>query len=432
MYIDSEDEWTAAIGHIILHYDDLQSGTVYNKRVTLAIAVSGYSYVNLNDKFAAAVKAFRELVSYRCEIRQYVDSSSIKYNDIFVIDITIDTVVTPDRNYTTLDAKYTDLIVPVFDSPSSAYLHYGDGSRGEEYNDFAIESLPRAATAQGSDELYLVIEAGYRPVIADASSPAGRMYAKAKSVLRRIIDDGMTDYDKVHAIADYLNGEITYDSAVARYESELIGGAGYSAIYPYNCFFLEGVFDDGVAVCNGLAKAFVVLCGIEGIRSVKIQGYTSPVSRTGRHAWNKVNIGGEWYGIDTTWDNLQTEIDGDSVRIATHNYAFLTSERLERSGHYQDSGVLGSEYYCGDSAYNLYANMLFDYGGKIYDHIVGGKAELETLFSHYTSTYGGDRIVVYAYCGSRLIAGSISVTSDGYRVKMNSIGGEYIYILDKS
>ncbi len=431
LYVDSESEWIAAVGHTVLHYDSLPSGIVYDKSITLALAVEGYASSDLTVKFQEAVKAFRELVSYNCEIRPYADDAGARHNDIFVIDITVNTCVTPERNYTSLDETYRDLIVPVYKGEVSAYLHYGDGSRGDSYDDFAIESISRGAVAHGSDELYFIIESGFRPIIEDVSSPAGRMYNKAKDVLRRIIDDSMSDYDKVHAITDYLNGEVTYDYAVAKYESELLGSAAYSSVYPFNSFFLEGVFDDGVAVCNGLAKAFVVLCGIEGIRSVKIQGYTSPLSKSGRHAWNKASVGGEWYGIDTTWDNVQAEIDGVKTRLASHTYAFLTSERLERTGHYQDSGVKGSEYYCGDSAYNLYANMVFNDGGKLYDHIVKDKSELETLLRYYTTTYGGDRIVVYAYCDSRLIAGAIAVTSDGYKVNLKGREGECIYILDK-
>ena len=53
------------------------------------------------------------------------------------------------------------------------------------------------------------------------------------------------------------------------------------------------------------------------------------------------------------------------------------------------------------------------------------------MLRYYTTTYGGDRIVVYAYCDSRLIAGAIAVTSDGYKVNLKGREGECIYILDK-
>ncbi|MDE5617940.1 MAG: hypothetical protein K2I79_00445, partial [Clostridia bacterium] len=201
------------------------------------------------------------------------------------------------------------------------------------------------------------------------------------------------------------------------------------AIYSYNCFFLEGVFDDGVAVCNGLSKAFVVLCGIEGIPAVKIQGYTRLFPKSGRHAWNKVYIGGQWYGVDTTWGYAEDS----GVRYVSHNYSFMSSSALNSTSHYQDDNVLGSNYYCGDMSYNFYADLIYLDGDILCDHIVDNKEELQALLAYYTGTYGGDKLVVYAYVNDIFTAKSITETEDNYKVKtINGKGGrEYIYILEK-
>ena len=82
-----------------------------------------------------------------------------------------------------------------------------------------------------------------------------------------------------------------YVNAGAKYNGDRTSSQElYNDVYNYNCFYPEGVFDDSVAVCNGLSQAFVILCAIEGIESVKIGGAVSG----GAHAWNKVNIDGLW------------------------------------------------------------------------------------------------------------------------------------------
>ena len=66
----------------------------------------------------------------------------------------------------------------------------------------------------------------------------------------------MTDVEKVAAIYDWIVNEVDYDYAVA----SLGTGSGTSG---YNAFYLEGVFDDKRAVCDGKSKAFALLCGME-------------------------------------------------------------------------------------------------------------------------------------------------------------------------
>lgn len=85
----------------------------------------------------------------------------------------------------------------------------------------------------------------------------------------------------------------------------------------YYGYYLEGIFLDKFykkdmhAVCDGKSKAFVLMCGIEGITAVRISGKASSDGKNfGGHAWNKVllDLNGtgdkEWYFVDTTWGDV--------------------------------------------------------------------------------------------------------------------------------
>ena len=102
------------------------------------------------------------------------------------------------------------------------------------------------------------------------------------------------------------------------------------------------MLENGVAVCNGIAKTFVVLCGIEGITAVKVNGTVSGDA----HAWNKVLINEKWYIVDSTWSNRKTTENGKNVEKFSHEYLFLTTSESSADRTELTEDTLG--YYCGD------------------------------------------------------------------------------------
>lgn len=110
----------------------------------------------------------------------------------------------------------------------------------------------------------------------------------SKSVIKDIvsgnISSSMTEYDKVKTIHDYIIIHTNYDT------SEEI---------PDSSFSPEGVLINGVAVCQGYAEAFQLFMDYLGIDCQIVKGTAGGVS----HAWNAVKVNGEWYNIDTTWDD---------------------------------------------------------------------------------------------------------------------------------
>lgn len=88
------------------------------------------------------------------------------------------------------------------------------------------------------------------------------------------------DYEKERYVHDALLGRVTYNLSAALNQS------AYSALV------------NGETVCAGYARAFQYLLQQLGIPCYYCTGYAGE-----NHAWNIVKLDGEFYNVDTTWDD---------------------------------------------------------------------------------------------------------------------------------
>lgn len=82
------------------------------------------------------------------------------------------------------------------------------------------------------------------------------------------------------------------------YAAELMAEPGEMQGNEYG-FNINGVFLEGRAVCEGYSKAFKLLCARAGIPCYTVYGVANGES----HSWNYVELEGEWYLVDCTWDD---------------------------------------------------------------------------------------------------------------------------------
>ncbi len=220
------------------------------------------------------------------------------------------------------------------------HINYDTAKYRPENYVFPIDRYERTQSVSYSDELYYAAQSGARPTPV-AGSSADTIYKMARSVLRKIVTDDMTDKQKAHAIYDWIMWQVTYDTPATAY---MTGGEAYSAYY------LEGVFGDGktsiggvvyhpYAVCDGMSKAYSLMCGIEGIPCVRIAGMAGKdIANSGGHAWNKVKVDGQWYIVDCTWGDSFSSIsfdgDYDDYEFGLHNWLFLTDAQANDT-HYE-------------------------------------------------------------------------------------------------
>lgn len=107
------------------------------------------------------------------------------------------------------------------------------------------------------------------------------------------VRDGEPPEEKCRRIHDWLIQHVRYDGrAMAAPDSNL------------PAFDVRGVFLNGRAVCEGIAKAFMLLCQRAGVDCVMIQGtlYDGRQNRNMIHAWNIVRIGERFAHVDVTAD----------------------------------------------------------------------------------------------------------------------------------
>ena len=98
---------------------------------------------------------------------------------------------------------------------------------------------------------------------------------------------GQTDAAKVEAVHDWLCAHTEYaDKSGLRFQNDWRGyQTAWSALV------------EGESVCAGYARAMKLLLDEYGIPCVMVIGQ----SQGEAHAWNYVQIGGRWYGLDATW-----------------------------------------------------------------------------------------------------------------------------------
>lgn len=113
-------------------------------------------------------------------------------------------------------------------------------------------------------------------------------------------------------------------------------GSPENAVWAHNIY---GIFGKNSAVCQGYAKAFQMLMNYADIESIYAIGYSSGIG----HAWNLVNIGGRWYGVDTTWDDVGDEVASYGGSGVIYNY-FNLSTSLFGKGHTYDYNKFSEMY----------------------------------------------------------------------------------------
>lgn len=255
-------------------------------------------------------------------------------------------------------------------------------TRADSYEGFKINASDKTRTVTYTDQLYYVLERGYKPLPV-IGSPAERVYEKMKAALREIISDDMSDFEKVRAIHDYLVMNVVYDNAL--YNLALSG----ASVKNYNGFYLEGVFDDKIAVCDGISKAFSAMANIEGIPCVRITGKKSGSTGSVGHAWNKVLINNKWYIADATSDNVILTLSGGKQHeVLSLEYFLITDAEMSESYEASDYAELKAT-----TDYSArYTDNSFGVSPEKYDFIVDDDAELNYLINSALKLSGGGSV----------------------------------------
>lgn len=164
-----------------------------------------------------------------------------------------------------------------------------------------------------SQQLYYVVENKYKPIL-KKNSIAEKIYSTAKEILNSIIDDTMNEYQKAKQIYNYICSEISYDYITS-------GESTYN-LNENQAYFLEGVFLNQNAVCDGKSKAYSLLCNMENIDNVRV---TAINDKYQGHAYNYIKIFDKWYLSCTTFGSHRMELKENEYYIVPSLNMFLTN-----------------------------------------------------------------------------------------------------------
>lgn len=278
----------------------------------------------------------------------------------------IETVNSPE--YDAPDG-FTDAVQNTYSKP-----HYDNVKKTRN---FYIDGVKETMSVSTSNMLYKAVAWGYKPVFMGSQADnLKQIYDNAKDALSYIVSDDMSEYEKVHAIYDYIIYNVRYDHDCANAEDKYVSGnLSLNEKMKYYGYYLEGIFLDKFykkdmhAVCDGKSKAFVLMCGIEGITAVRISGEASSDGKNfGGHAWNKVllDLNGtgdkEWYFVDTTWG----DVGDDSKEFLSHAY-FLLSDDEVKNTHVEKTG---HGYPKAEGRFDYYAHETYTSNGTEYNYVI--------------------------------------------------------------
>ena len=124
-----------------------------------------------------------------------------------------------------------------------------------------------------------------------------------------------TDLEKVFYVHEWLVQNIAYDREHLSDDVQ-------------DDHDLRGALLEGTAVCDGYAKTYALTLRKLGITGVLV------TSKDIGHAWNMVELDGNWYQVDCTWDD---PVDGsDQLGYCTHKHLLCTTE--EMNTNHNDDG----------------------------------------------------------------------------------------------
>lgn len=310
--------------------------TSKSEEFSLAKNMNTYSNISVVDYESS----FANIKDYAIGAYKNTDSDSIKG----VYDKSQINTIKSDKSNVYQDVKYIleDL--------------YVIETRSEDYDNFNVNKRPRQMDVESSDQLFYALQYGYKP-ICKASSSAESIYNKAKTVLREICSDSMSDMEKVRAIYNWMVENVYYDHYIVKQTSIT---NSYENWTKYQSWYAEGVFDNNVAVCDAYAKAFVIMANIEGIPCVRIVAEKEGAG----HAWNKVYIDEKWYNIDSTFANIGLTV-GNKNYEAMDETNFLLSD--EQKYNYYGYTQLNFKEIIADKEYDIFVDRKFDYLGEKID-----------------------------------------------------------------
>ncbi len=193
---------------------------------------------------------------------------------------------------------------------------------------------------------------------------------KAEQIISTVIIPGMSDFEKILEIHDYIVENASYDTDI-----HLVGEV------PPESHSAYGVLIRGTGVCESYAKALKLLLDRLNMESILVSGIADGEA----HAWNMVKIGGDYYHVDTTWND---PVMKDGTDVLRHDYFNITDAEISAT-HTWDRHAYPA---CTATTYNYHhyygqiAHSYTDFYATIKEAILNREESLELKILDYNPT----------------------------------------------
>ena len=192
------------------------------------------------------------------------------------------------------------------------------------------------------------------------------LYAGEYLFVFNIVDNATNNVIQQRAEIITISGDYTLGDKIQEIVNECRDSSKWQfALNLYNWLINHLSYDDsftyygpdamirGSGVCDSYSKSYVLLCREAGI---PIERATSDT-----HAWNNIQLDGEWYQLDATWDDNGTVTNGNE----NHDFFCLNSNIMQSVAEHTPDAYTGEHTYsCTalDDNYFIYKGLWRNWG----------------------------------------------------------------------
>lgn len=313
----------------------------------------------------ASTRVYADNKPYKQVDPHYNDSKKYKYMNEYYLDGSMD------------NAIYTDIYKALINLEDSVDLSkYGTPSGSKAFNirKKVLDDHPEIFYFKYEGSVYWSngkLELKYIAPKETVRNMINELNNKVNYIIENYTTNSMSDMEKVIAIHDYLV-----------LNTEYVIANDYA-------FDVYGILVKGRGVCQGYSMSMKLLLNKVGVECSYV------VSQQMNHMWNIVNIDGQNYQTDVTWDDPVPNRKG----VVRYSYLALSDEDMAKDHNWDKSNYVR----CSSDKYKYMREM---------DYVVNGNT-----YRYYTNTNNGS----YIY----------KIKKDGTdKQKISSVPGNPLYIND--
>lgn len=218
--------------------------------------------------------------------REYTITSSQAANESILDDYT------QKYGYNSLSANEKEAYARLFDAVSN-YTSADIGDLGISWEtakkvywafDYDNPQFYWLADGCGASYYNINVMQTLKPNYSLTQQQAEKIRSQFEAAAQEIIDKAL-EKDSVYEQLEVINNELVLRTDYTSVGSSYISEASGPLVY-------------GKALCEGYSKAFMYLAQSIGVKCVCVVGYAGE-----SHMWNMVEVDGEWYHVDVTWND---------------------------------------------------------------------------------------------------------------------------------